>query len=228
MTGRSENSRRSPLARIAGVIVDPDPTFEDIVKRPDSSGPILLILITAALGIIPILSSLQRLPEMVPSNVPAPPASLALAGGIVGAVLTFLIWWPIRALIFSGVGFFLGSRVEYARSLAVSGYLNVVPMLSGIIGAISQGITGRSVTLGLGMALQPEQAATPLGVTLSSVTVFGIIYIVLSTIALSKLWKVKKSKSAAAAVVMWLVTVALSAGGAHLTSQMTSMFQISR
>lgn len=226
MTDHSMKPRKGLLARAFGVIFDPGATFDDIVRKPDAIIPITFILIIAALGAVSVLLSLGNLPETTPTGVPMPPPSLTLVVGVIGALFTQLIWWPIRALVFTGVGSMLGARVEFARSLAVSGYLNVTAVLSTLISAIARATTGHAVTLSLGMGLSPEQTATPWGVLLSSVSVFGLIYIALSTVALAKLWGVKTSKSAAATVILWLIVVAMSVGGVYLSNQFAGMLQM--
>ncbi|MEW6228730.1 MAG: Yip1 family protein [Bacillota bacterium] len=226
MTDHSIKPRKGLLARAFGVIIDPGATFDDIVRRPDAIVPIAFILIIAALGAVSVLLNLRNLPETTPTGVPMPPPSVTLVISVIGALFTQLIWWPVRALVFTGVGSLLGAKVEFARSLAVSGYLNVTAVLSTLISAIAYATTGHVVTLSLGMGLSPEQTATPWGVLLSSVNVFGLTYIVLSTVALARLWGVKASKSAAATVILWLIVVAISAGGVHLGSQFAGMFQM--
>lgn len=211
---------------MVGVLIDPGATFEDIVRKPDVGGPILFILISGALSAVAIASTLDMLPEMTPTGVPMPPPALTVASGIIGLIIGLLIWWPIRALVFMGVGSLIGGRATFSQSLAISGYLNVTEVLATLVAAIAVATTGRTVTLGLGMALSPEQVATPWGVALNAINVFGLIYVVLSTVALARLWKVSTSKSLAATMVLWLVVVAISAGGAHLGRQFSGMFQV--
>ncbi|HHY31526.1 MAG TPA: YIP1 family protein [Firmicutes bacterium] len=226
MTDTTVKPRKGLLARMPGVLIDPGATFDDIVARPDAAGPVLFIIITGALSVVSIISTLNTLPETTPTGVPMPPPALTAVSGILGLILGLLVWWPIRALIFMGVGSLLGAKSTFSQSLAVSGYLNVTQVLSALVSAIAFATTGRSVTLGLGMMLSAEQAATPLGVVLNAVNVFGLIYIALSTVALAKLWKVSTSKSAAATIVLWLIVVGLSVASAHLGRQFTEMLQV--
>ncbi|MGE5584776.1 MAG: YIP1 family protein [Bacillota bacterium] len=226
MTDGNTKPRKGLIARMVGVLIDPGATFEDIVRKPDVGGPILFILISGALSAVAIASTLDMLPEMTPTGVPMPPPALTVASGIIGLIIGLLIWWPIRALVFMGVGSLIGGRATFSQSLAISGYLNVTEVLATLVAAIAVATTGRTVTLGLGMALSPEQVATPWGVALNAINVFGLIYVVLSTVALARLWKVSTSKSLAATMVLWLVVVAISAGGAHLGRQFSGMFQV--
>ncbi|MGE5573075.1 MAG: Yip1 family protein [Bacteroidota bacterium] len=226
MTDDNTKPRKGLIARMVGVLIDPGATFEDIVRKPDVGGPILFILISGALSAVAIASTLDMLPEMTPTGVPMPPPALTVASGIIGLIIGLLIWWPIRALVFMGVGSLIGGRATFSQSLAISGYLNVTEVLATLVAAIAVATTGRTVTLGLGMALSPEQVATPWGVALNAINVFGLIYVVLSTVALARLWKVSTSKSLAATMVLWLVVVAISAGGAHLGRQFSGMFQV--
>ncbi|MDI7247911.1 MAG: Yip1 family protein [Bacillota bacterium] len=226
MTDDNTKPRKGLIARMVGVLIDPGATFEDIVRKPDVGGPILFILISGALSAVAIASTLDMLPEMTPTGVPMPPPALTVASGIIGLIIGLLIWWPIRALVFMGVGSLIGGRATFSQSLAISGYLNVTEVLATLVAAIAVATTGRTVTLGLGMALSPEQVATPWGVALNAINVFGLIYVILSTVALARLWKVSTSKSLAATMVLWLVVVAISAGGAHLGRQFSGMFQV--
>lgn len=226
MTDTSVRRRKGLIARMVGVLTDPGATFEDIVKKPDAAGPILFILIAGALSAVSMISTLGTLPETTPTGVPMPPPAFTVASGVIGLIIGLLIWWPIRALVFMGVGSLLGGKATFSQSLAVSGYLNVTQVLSTLVAAIAFATTGRAVTLGLGMALSPEQATTPWGVVLNSINVFALIYIVLSIVALAKLWKASISKSATATIILWLIVVAISAGGAHLGRQFSEMFQV--
>lgn len=226
MTDTSVRPRKTLAARMVGVLTDPGATFEGIVLRPDAAGPVLFILIIGAISVIPMVSALRSLPETTPTGVPMLPPAFTVATGVIGLVVGLLVWWPIRALVFMGVGSLLGSKATFSQSLAVSGYLNVAEALSTFVSAIAVASTGRTVTLGLGMLLSPEQMVTPWGVVLNSVNVFGLIYIVLSTVALAKLWKVSASKAAAATVILWLVVVGVSAGSAHLGRQFSEMLQM--
>ncbi len=226
MTNGGVEPRKGLIARMAGAIIDPGATFDDIVRKPDAAGPVIFILISGALAVVTVLSTLGSLPETTPAGVPMPPHAVIVASGVIGALISLFIWWPIRALVFMGVGSLLGARATFFQSLAVSGYLNVTQVLAGIVTAVAMVTTGHAVTLGLGMGLSPEQAATPLGVVLNSVNVFGLIYIALSTIALARLWNVKPPKSFVATLVLWLIIVGISAGGVHLGSQFSGMFQM--
>jgi len=75
------------------------------------------------------------------------------------------------------------------------------------------------------MTLSPQDLATVKGVILSNINVYTLIYIVLSSVALAKLWDVKVSKAALITIIMWIIVVAASAGTAHLSSQLTQ-FQV--
>ncbi|MCR4402553.1 MAG: YIP1 family protein [Firmicutes bacterium] len=226
MTDATLKPRKTLVARIIGALTDPGATFEDIVHRPDAVGPVLLVLITGALSVVPMVSTLRTLQETAPKGVPMLPPAFTVATGLIGLVIGLVVWWPIRALVFMAVGSLVGSRATFSQSLAVSGYLNVVEALSALVSAIAVATTGRAVTLGFGMLLSPEQAATPWGVALNSLNVFGLIYIVLSTVALARLWKVNTSKAATATVVLWLIVVGVAAGSAYFGRQLSEMIQM--
>lgn len=217
--------RKNVFARAIGVLAEPGSTFEDIVKNPDFVMPVVFIILAGALGLVPVLHTFRTMPELIPSDVPMPPQSVTIGITLITAIISQLIWWPLRALIFSGIGALIGSRVDFKKSLAISGYLYVTSVLSGIITAIVIITTGNAVVLGLGMTLSPGQLATPWGVVLSSINVFSLIYIILSSIALAKLWNVKISKAATITIIMWILVIAVSAGSAHLGSKMTQ-FQV--
>lgn len=214
---------KSLLARAVGVLADPGPTFEDIIESPDSIIPVLFIILAGALSLVPVLHTLKTMPELFPSGTPMPPRSVTIGVTLISSLVSQLVWWPVRALIFSGIGAFTGSKVDFRKSLAVSGYLNVTSVISGIITAIVIAVTGEAVVLGLGMTLSPDQLTTAWGVVLSSVNVFSLMYIAISSVALAKLWDVKISKAALITIIMWLIVVAMSAGSAHLGSKMTGL-----
>ncbi len=223
MSQQPPQPRKSLLVRAVGVLADSGPTFEDIVKSPDSVIPVVFIALIGALSLVPVLHTIKTMPELIPQGVSMPPPSVTLGITLVTSLVAQLIWWPIRALIFSGIGALIGSRVDFKKSLAVSGYLNVTSVISGAITAIVIMTTGNATVLGLGMTLSPSRLATAWGVVLSSINIFSLIYIVLSSIALAKLWNVKASKAAAITIIMWALVIAASAGSAHLSSKITGM-----
>ena len=223
MSHPNPKPRKNLFARAIGVLADPGPTFEDIVRNPDFVVPVVFIVLAGALGLVPVIHTFKTMPELIPSDVPMPSQSVTIGITLITAIISQLIWWPLRALIFSGIGAFIGSKVDFKKSLAISGYLNVTLVLSGLITAIVIITTGNAVVLGLGMTLSPSQLATPWGVVLSSMNIFSLMYLILSSIALAKLWNVKISKAATITIVMWALVVALSAGSAHLTSKMTGL-----
>ncbi len=216
---------KSLLARAVGVLADPEPTFQDIVKSPDYVVPIVFIVLAGALGLVPVAHTLKAMPELIPSGMPMPPKSFTIGITLITSIVGQFIVWPLRALIFSGIGAIIGSRVDFRKSLAVSGYLNVTLVISGIITAIVIATTGHAVVLGLGMTLSPQQMTTAWGVVLSNINVFSLIYIALSSVALAKLWNVKISKAASITIIMWILVIAVSAGSAHLGSKLTQ-FQV--
>jgi hypothetical protein len=223
MSHQDSRRERSLFARAVGVLADPGPTFDDIVKRPDFIIPIVFIALAGALSLVPVVHTLKTMPELFPSGVPMPSKSVTIGITLITSIVSQLIWWPLRALIFLGIGALIGSKVDFRKSLAVSGYLNVTLVISGIITAIVIAVTGHAVVLGLGMTLSPEELTTPWGVVLSNMNIFSLIYIVLSSVALSKLWNVKISKAASITVIMWILVIAVSAGSAHLGSKMTGL-----
>lgn len=223
MSHQDSRRERSLFARAVGVLADPGPTFEDIVRCPDFVIPIIFIVLAGALSLVPVVHTLKTMPELFPSGVPMPSKSVTIGITLITSIVSQLIWWPLRALIFLGIGALIGSKVDFRKSLAVSGYLNVTLVISGIITAIVIAATGHAVVLGLGMTLSPEELTTPWGVVLSNMNIFSLIYIVLSSIALSKLWNVKISKAASITVIMWILVIAVSAGSAHLGSKMTGL-----
>jgi hypothetical protein len=216
---------KSLLARAVGVLADPGPTFEEIVKSPDYVVPVIFIILAGLLGLVSVAHTLKTMPELVPSGVPMPAKSVTIGITLITFVVGQFIVWPLRALIFSGIGAMIGSRVDFRKSLAVSGYLNVTLVISGIITAIVIAATGHPIVLGLGMTLSPQQLTTAWGVILSNINVFSLIYIALSSVALAKLWDVKLSKAALITIIMWILVIAVSAGSAHLGSKLTQ-FQV--
>ncbi|NLA07643.1 MAG: YIP1 family protein [Firmicutes bacterium] len=223
MSHSDSRRERGLLARAVGVLADPGPTFEDIVRSPDFVIPIVFIVLAGVLGLVPVVHTLETMPELFPSGVPMPSKSVTIGITLITSIVSQLIWWPLRALIFLGIGAFLGSKVDFRKSLAVSGYLNVTLVISGIITAIVIAVTGHAVVLGLGMTLSPEQLTTPWGVVLSNMNVFSLMYVALSSVALSKLWNVKTSKAALITIIMWILVIAVSAGSVHLGSKMTGL-----
>ena len=216
---------KSLLARAVGVLADPGPTFEEIVKSPDYVMPVIFIILAGLLGLVSVAHTLKTLPELVPSGVPMPSKSVTIGITLITFVVGQFIVWPLRALIFSGIGAMIGSRVDFRKSLAVSGYLNVTLVISGIVTAIVIAATGQPVVLGLGMTLPPQQLTTAWGVVLSNINVFSLIYLALSSVALAKLWDVRLSKAASITIIMWILVIAVSAGSAHLGSKLTQ-FQV--
>ena len=222
----SDTPREKTLfSRAIGVLAEPGATFQDIAKSPDYVVPVIFIIFIALLGIIPIVHAIKTMPGLLPSNVPMPSESVTIGITLITSIIGQLIVWPVRALVFSGIGAIIGSKVDFRKSLAISGYLNITLVISGIITAIVFAFTGQAAQLGLGMLLPPEEMTTALGVILANINIFSITYIILSSVALSKLWNVKMSKSVFITILMWALVIAVSAGSAHLGSKMTQ-FQV--
>lgn len=225
MSHSNSSRKKSLISRAVGVLADPGPTFEDIVKSPDYVAPVIFILLAGVLTLVTTIHTLRSMPELFPSDIPMPAQSITIGISLVTFVIGQIFIWLLRALVFTGIGAMIGSKADYRKSLAVSGYLNITLVISGIITAIAIATTGQPVVLGLGMTLSPQDLATVKGVILSNINVYTLIYIVLSSVALAKLWDVKVSKAALITIIMWIIVVAASAGTAHLSSQLTQ-FQV--
>ncbi|HHY45752.1 MAG TPA: YIP1 family protein [Firmicutes bacterium] len=209
---------RGTFERLLALLVDPGGTFKAIVEKPDFVGPVILIILAAALSIPGAMHAIKEMPESQPGQAPSIPVSSQVSAIIasVSTLITLLVWWPIRAAVFMGTGAILGSRLDFRSSLAVSGYLNYSTFLASLVSAVTILTVGKPVTPGFGMTLPTSELMTPRGVFLSNLNIFTAIYVFLSIFGLSALWKTSKAKALLATAIMWVIVLAIQVAGASI------------
>lgn len=215
-----EGLREGFFQRCIDLIVSPDEGFTKIIARPEKVGPVVLIVLATLLSLPASIYQSQLMAEEFP-QLPATalgPQRLAIV--FISALVASLLWWPLRGGIFHWLGMLTGAPMTWPQSLAVSGYLYLVPLLQNLVSAIVIWTTGQNITLGLGMGLSFRELLTPRGVFLAQLNIFTLWYLVLSTIGLAKLWQSSKVKSGLMTVLLWAVVVGLSVWQASFSSRM--------
>lgn len=210
--------KRNLFERLMGLLVEPGTTFAAIIARPDLIGPVLLIVLTVAFSIPVFQFSVAHQPPEVLEKVST--TTLLITQVVTGLVFSFVPLF-IRALVFYLLGLFTGGGASYKQALSVAGYLNFTACLQALFMGVALLLTGQYINLGLGFSMSYEQLATPNGALLSSLNIFALGYLVLSTIGLSRLLKTSWAKAGIITVILWLVVLALNAGMASIGAKLS-------
>ncbi|HYI09638.1 MAG TPA: Yip1 family protein [Thermoanaerobaculia bacterium] len=229
------------FARIAGVLFSPAETFDDIARRPDIIGPLLIILaigyVTTFL-VMPHLDfealAMQQAEAMRKQNpnmgegdverVASMTKTWGRAMGFVGPVLG-VFWYLIVAAVLLGASRAMGGAGDFKQALSTTLYAWMPLVLYGIIVTV--------IVMAKGM-VDPSQMATvvksnPAFLTdmkeqpilfslLSSFDIFTIWTIILMIFGFSAFSKFSRTKSAAIVVSLWLVIIVVKLGFAALAA----------
>lgn len=230
---------KNTLQRIAGVLFAPAETFQDIARKPNILGPLLIIIL---LGYVSTFFIIQRMdwnavmeaqmdqmkkqnPNMTQEDVDRASRITSTFGKAIGwvAPLMGVVWYVIVAGALLLAFRMMGGEGNFAQALSTSLYAWMPLLISGILMTI--------VIIARG-SVDPTQMATVvksnpaflvdmkehavLFSLLSSLDIFMIWTIVLLIIGFSTFTKSSKAKSAAIVISLWAVVILIKVGFAAL------------
>jgi len=230
---------KNTLQRIAGVLFAPAETFEDISRKPNILGPLLIIVL---IGYVSTFFIVQRMdwnavmeaqmdamkkqnPNMSQEDFARVAKVSSAMGKVIGWVspLMGVVWYMILAGVLLLVFRMTGGEGNFQQALSTTLYAWIPLVINGIILTIV--IVARG-------SVDPTQMATVLKSNpaflvdmkeqavlfslLSSIDIFTIWTVVLLIIGFAILSKSSKAKSAAIVISLWVVFILIKVGFAAL------------
>ena len=220
--------------RIAGVLMSPASTFEDIARRPDVLIPLLVIVVCSIIGtalIVPRVDFAATYREAFEGmNVPAErmersirmAAAVGKATAYFGPVLQLIAFAVIAGVLLIAFRMF-GGEGDYKQAFSVVLY-SWMPLVIKSILAIVVIMTKKTITLPdlanplrSNLAFLADMKQQPLLFSLfGSLDIFTIWTLILMIIGFAALSRSSKAKSAAIVISLWLIVVLFKLGGAAL------------
>lgn len=202
---------------IVSLLNEPERAFQKLKKEPDFILPILFILLTAVISLLIIEYSHELMKNHSPIilSIKGPPHRLlgALTGAVVGLFL-----WLLKTLLYYGIAALLGGHGSLKGALSIIGYTYLAPLLEIMLSTATLLMIGAPISLGLGLFVSAsEQLFTIKGLILSSVNLFEILLILMTTIGLAVAMDLTTKKSLIIALFFWVLRQGLSIGFAILS-----------
>jgi hypothetical protein len=210
--------------RITGVLFNPGPTFESIVRRPNILGPLLIFIVISILSAVAVamkvdFDALAQEAIAANPNIPADRAAgaVSMTKGIMKVsmyaspvliVLLLVISAGVCLLAFK----MFGGEGNFNIALSVTTYAWFPRLIRGVLGAIvmlSKGSLSifelqNPVMSNLGFLFDPKTQPVPYAIG-SALDVFNIWSLVLLIIGLAAMSKLSKAKSAVIVISLWLI-----------------------
>ncbi|HKR66119.1 MAG TPA: Yip1 family protein [Thermoanaerobaculia bacterium] len=232
---------KNVFARMIGVLFAPEETFRDIVRRPDITAPLLILLVIGYIStfvVMPIMDwdamvaaqseqMHKQNPNMSDADIERASGMVKKIGGFMGYVgpIFGAVWWVIVAgVLFLGFRLF-GGEGTFAQAFSVTLYSWIPLTIFSIIMTIVARAKG---------AFDPTTAATivksnpaflvdmkekpVLFALLGAFDIFTLWTIVLLVIGFAVMSRFSKAKSAAIVVSLWLIALVIKIGFAAMSA----------
>jgi len=221
---------KNTLQRIAGVLFAPAETFEDIARKPNLVGPMLVILLVSYIGaffIIPRMdwaavteaqmdAAKKQNPNMSQEDIDRMTRITSAFGKVIGWVgpLLGLAMYVILAGIMLLAFRLTGGEGNFQQALSATFYAQMPLLISSIVTTIVVVLRGNVDPTQMATVVKSNPAFlvdmkehAVLFSLLSSIDLFTIWTIVLLIIGFAALSKSSKAKSAAIVIALWVVFI---------------------
>ncbi len=225
--------------RIAGVVMSPAATFEDIARRPDILLPLILFVAIGAVStylIIPRVDFAATYREAFESsNMKGEQLekSVRMAAAVgktfayFGPVLQIIIFAIIAGVLLIAFRLF-GGEGDFKQAFSATLYAWVPLLIKGVLAAVVI-LTRKTITLNdlanplrSNLAFAVDMKTNPMLFSLlGSLDIFTIWTIVLMIIGFAALSRLSRAKSAAMVISLWLMAVLFKVGGAAIGAART-------
>jgi hypothetical protein len=220
--------------RIAGVIMSPASTFEDIARKPNIIGPLILsivISIVATVLIVPRVDFMATYREaleaqgMTPAQMERPLRMAAAVGKSIayfGPVIQLVAFAVIAGVLLVAFRMF-GGEGDFKQAFSALLYAWVPLFIKNIAGTIVL-LTRKTLTLTdltnplrSNLAFAVDMKSSPLLFSLlESLDVFKIWTLILLIVGFAAISRLSKARSAAIVITLWVFVVLAKVGGAAI------------
>lgn len=210
-----ENRRMGFFSRLGGLFTSPGEVFSILKEKTDFWWPVIFILFSAGLS-YPI--SLVNMQLMADSSQYAEVASIfeepnlfVIISSFIGALVMILLAWLVRTGVFTLAAKVLGGdSAPFAAVFSVLGYTYLPQTLRLAFQGTAAMVYGIVPPVGLEMGMELYQRSAPLGIVLTEINPFTAFYLILTTIALEKLFKLSRGKALLITFLSWAVVIGVS------------------
>lgn len=203
------------IKNLARVVTKPSRVFEWVRENPAWWVPVILLVISSVVFTVvsaPLSVDVSQKALSNNSNISPEQAAqakkmmesplftaIAAVSAFIGVIVAFFIQSGLMHL----GAYIFGGRAKFSVGLATVGYAQIPIVIQQIIQSAYMAASGKMVIPGLSALLSSSKTATPLGVLLARIDVFGIWSIILLIIGFSLTYKITKAKAAAVTVGYW-------------------------
>ncbi len=199
----------NPLGRALGLLIEPRRILDDIRRKPDLLGPVIIVLL-GALFALPVQEYSQQIYDIYPMPLPR---YLSLFTQSLAALLGWLLMGLIY-LIFTRI---LGSRISYRHLLSLTGYIQFIPLLGNLIGTAGLVLTGHLITLSPAFFLDhQDRLYSPLGAFLERFNIIYLVTLFLLGMGLHRVAGLSRLRVSLLIIFFWVVGTVFSVMGAFL------------
>ena len=210
-----QTGTRTPgfFGRFGRVFASPSELFASLAVKPDFIWPVIFLLVIAGFS-YPIS---QYTTGVMAEAYPKYAEMTAAAKGQKVFLLAFLgsafglaIPWLVRTGVFTLFAKLLGGGPQsFKAAFSAVGYTYLPEALRGIFQGGVLLLTGTLPPVGLEMGMElGERLSSPLGVLLGEINPFTLGYLVLTSIALEKAFKLSRGKAVFTTVLTWAIALA--------------------
>lgn len=210
-----DNRQIGFFGRLGGLFTSPGEVFSVLKEKTDFWWPVIFILVSAGLSYpisrvnMQLMADSSQYAEV--AGVFEEPNLFVIIFSLIGALVTFLLAWLVRTGVFTLAAKALGGdSVSFATVFSVLGYTNLPQTLRLAFQGISAMVYGIVPPVGMEMGMELYQRSTPLGIVLTEINPFTAFYLILTTLALERLFKLSRGKALLITFLSWAVVIGIS------------------
>lgn len=205
------------FTRFGRLFASPSTLFAELAAKPDFLWPVVFLLVIVGFS-YPIS---QYTTGVMAEAYPKYAEMMAAAKGrtllplaLLGSAFSLAIPWLVRTGVFTLFAKLLGGGPQsFKAAFSAVGYTYLPSALQIVFQGGILLLTGTLPPVGLEMGMDlTERLSTPLGRFLGEINPFTVGYLILTSIALEKVFKLSRGKAVFTTLFCWVVVLALSAG----------------
>ncbi|MGQ9779652.1 MAG: Yip1 family protein [Bacillota bacterium] len=201
------------FTRFGRLFVSPSTLFADLAAKPDFLWPLVFLLVIAGFTYPISRYTAKVMADLYPKAaemMAAQGQGIILLAGIIGGLFGLVVAWLVRTGVFILFAKVLGGEApSFKVAFSAIGYTHLPQALRVVFQGGTVLLAGTLPPLGLEMGMElGERFTSPLGVLLGEINPFTLGYLVLTSIALEKAFKLSRGKAVFTTVLTWAIALA--------------------
>lgn len=212
----------SPLAKIAGVFLDPKRTFNSLNRKPDFIVPLIIVMLTATLFTLtawPVIEQYaveQQIERMTESGATPEQIEQAMKIGHIVGVVSQPVWILLSSLVVAGVLLFAGNIViggesNYKKMLSVYCYSSLIGVIAYAVKLVLMLSKNTMEVYTSPAAMFPASANDTVIFKIAAIfDIFAIWQVVIIAIGMGVIFKASFQKSISLVGTLYVIYAAIS------------------